>query len=203
MKKLPSFITVFFILGFASAYAVKNDIHKKVLGSDSTIVHFIEKSLGHNPPELKKGMVGKTAPSFTLAKLSGGKLSLDEYKGKLVLLNFWASWCPPCRAEIPGFIEVQHQYKDSPFTILGVAIEDKEDVETYAKEVGINYPITFGTEAAYNVSGEYGNPDGALPYSVLISPEQKILSVFHGFLSDEKLIDLIQKNIPSKQASAR
>lgn len=200
MKKI-FFLVVVFILGFASVYAIKTDIHKKVLGADSPIVNFIEESLGHNPPAFKKGLVGKTAPGFTLAKLSGGQLSLDEYKGKLVLLNFWASWCPPCRAEIPGFIEVQHQYKDSPFTILGVAIEDKEDVAAYAKEVGINYPITYGTEAAYDVSGEYGNPDGALPYSVLISPDQQILSVFHGFLSDEKLIDLIEKNIPQKQVS--
>lgn len=196
MKKTIATIVLFLSFGFASAFAVKNDIHKKVLGADSQIVHFIEKWLGHNPPELKKGMVGKTAPAFNLSRLSGGQLALEDYKGKLVLLNFWASWCPPCRAEIPGFIKVQDEYKGYPFTILGVAIEDKEDVATYAKEVSINYPISFGTEDAYNISGEYGNPDGALPYSVLISPEQKILYVFHGFLSDAKLVDLIEKHIP-------
>ena len=96
---------------------------------------------------------------------------------------------------MPGFIKMQEKYKDKPFTFLGVAIEDKEDVLSYAKEIGVNYPITYGTEDAYNVVSSYGNPDGALPYSVLINPEQKILHVFSGFLSEEKLEELITQNL--------
>ncbi len=194
MKKLPIIITICLLLGFASAYTIKHDIHKKVLGENSSIVVFIEKTLGHNPPNFTKGMVGKTAPAFALTS-ENGPLKLDDYKGKLVLLNFWASWCPPCRAEMPGFIKTQEKYKDKPFTFIGVAIEDKEDVLAYAKEIGVNYPITFGTEDGYNVVSNYGNPDGALPYSVLISPEKKILQVFSGFLSEDKLEELITKNI--------
>lgn len=143
-----------------------------------------------------KNIAGKTAPAFTLAA-ENGQLKLDAYKGKLVLLNFWASWCPPCRAEMPGFIKTQEKYKDKPFTFIGVAIEDKEAVLAYAKEIGVNYPITYGIEEAYKVVSDYGNPDGALPYSVLISPEQKILEVFSGFLSEDRLEELIGKNLPS------
>ena len=194
MKKLPIIIATFLLLGFASAYAIKYDIHKKVLGGNSPITVFIEKTLGHNPPSFSKGMVGKTAPAFVLSS-ENGPLKLDDYKGKLVLLNFWASWCPPCRAEIPGFIKTQEKYKDKSFTFIGVAIEDKADVLAYAKEIGVNYPITYGTEDAYKAATSYGNPDGALPYSVLISPEQKILQVFSGFLSEDKLEELITKNI--------
>ncbi len=194
MKKLPIIIATFLLLGFASAYAVKHDIHKRILGEHSSIVVFIEKTLGHNPPGFTKGMVGKTATAFALSS-ENGTLKLDDYKGKLILLNFWASWCPPCRAEMPGFIKTQEKYKDKPFTFIGVAIEDKKDVLAYAKEIGVNYPITYGTEDAYNVVSSYGNPDGALPYSVLISPEQKILHVFSGFLSEDKLEELITQNI--------
>ncbi|WP_299878548.1 TlpA disulfide reductase family protein [uncultured Cocleimonas sp.] len=194
MKKLPIIIATFLFLGFASAYAVKNDVHKKLFGEGSSIVFLIEKTLGHNPPAFTKGMVGKTAPAFTLAS-ENGPVKLADYKGKLVLLNFWASWCPPCRAEMPGFIKTQEKYKDKPFTFLGVAIEDKDDVLSYAKEIGVNYPITYGTEDAYNVVNSYGNPDGALPYSVLISPEQKILHVFSGYLSEDKLEELIAQNL--------
>lgn len=194
MKKLPLIIAIFLLLGFASAYAVKHNIHKKVLGEHSAITVFIEKTLGHNPPSFSKDMIGKTAPGFTLNS-ENGPIKLEDYKGKLVLLNFWASWCPPCRAEMPGFIKTQEKYKDTPFTFVGVAIEDKEDVLAYAKEIGVNYPITYGTEDAYKAATNYGNPDGALPYSILISPEQKILEVFAGFLSEDRLEELITQHI--------
>ncbi len=195
MKKLPILLAVVVVLVISSAYAVKNDIHKKILG-EGPITAFIEENLGYKQPLNDKDVVGQTAPDFTLAQLNGGKMSLADYKGKLVVLNFWASWCPPCRAEIPGFVKVQKKYQDKGFTFLGVAIEDKEDVERYANEVVINYPTSYGVEEAYEVSANYGNPDGALPYTLLISPEQKILESFNGFLSEDKLEEVINKYLP-------
>jgi len=140
---------------------------------------------------------GKVATDFSLPNTKGGQLKLSDYKGKLVLLNFWASWCPPCRAEIPGFIKVQDSNKDNGFTFIGVAIEDKKSAANYAEEVGINYPISYGLEDSFKVAAKYGNPDGGLPYSVLISPDQKIISVYSGFLSEDKLQDMIDKNKPN------
>ncbi len=146
-------------------------------------------------PFFDKSIVSKTAPAFILPALSGGKITLDDYKGKLVLLNFWASWCPPCRAEIPGFINTQNKYKDKPFSFVGIAIEDKDAVKKYSQEVGINYPTAYGVDESYKVAASYGNPDGGLPYSILISKDQKVLEVFSGFLSEGKLEELINKNL--------
>jgi len=175
MKKTHLALIFLVFLGLASAYGVRK--------------------YNQRDPVFTSGQVGKIAPDFTLASATEGEIKLADYKGKLVLLNFWASWCPPCRAEIPGFIKIQEEYKDKGFTILGAAIEDKAAVNIYMKDVGLNYPTAYGVEDVHKVAGEYGDPDGALPYSVLIGKDQKILSVFAGFLSEAKLKKLIEENL--------
>lgn len=147
------------------------------------------------PPSFTKGIMGKEAPDFNLTASKGGQIKLADYKGKLVLLNFWASWCPPCRAEMPGFIKIQEEYKDKSFSIIGAALEDKRSADQFADEIGVNYPYAFGLEPINNLAVAYGNPDGGLPYSVLISPDQKILSVHYGFISEDKLKQMIDENI--------
>jgi thiol-disulfide isomerase/thioredoxin len=146
-------------------------------------------------PSFDNSIVNQTAPSFTLPALSRGEISLEDYKGKLVLLNFWASWCKPCRKEIPDFIKIQNKYKDKNFTFIGVAIEDKLKVESFAKTTGINYPVTYGAEEGYDISAKYGNKDGALPYTVLIDQNQKIIKASWGSLTEDQLEELINKNL--------
>jgi len=91
------------------------------------------------PPET----AGNAAPSFTLQDLSGNKVSLSDFKGKVVILDFWATWCPPCVKEIPHFIELQEQYTDKGFAMVGISL-DREGVsvvEAFARKYKINYPI--------------------------------------------------------------
>ena len=195
MKKLPLFLSIVVLLAISSAYAVKNGVHQKIFGKDSSIVYFIEHNLGHNPPLIDDNIVGKTAPDFTLAQLNGGQMKLADYKGKLVVLNFWASWCPPCRAEIPAFVKLQDKYKDSGVNFLGVAIEDKENVAKFIQDVPINYPTSYGVEEAYDVSARYGNPDGALPYTLLINADQKVVESHNGQMSEKMLEELISKHL--------
>jgi len=196
MKKTSLAILLIGALSLVAVYfSIKNDVHKTVFG-EGKITDFIE-TLRDNgkQPVFASGLIGKVAPDFSLPSASGGQIKLADYKDKLVLLNFWASWCPPCRAEIPGFIKIQEEYKDKGFAIIGAAIEDKEAVNRYIEEIGMNYPSAYGIKETHKVAGDYGDPDGALPYSVLISKDQKILAVFAGFLSETKLKELIEKNL--------
>lgn len=139
---------------------------------------------------------GKAAPDFTLPQIgSTTPIKLSDYKGKLVLLNFWASWCPPCRVEVPDFVAMQTKYGGNDFTILGVSIEEKDEMMPFVKEQKINYPLTYGQDAGNKIAAIYGDPDGALPYSVLISPEQKVLEIYTGIISKEKFETIISENL--------
>ncbi len=69
--------------------------------------------------------IGKSAPQFSLQSIKSGKINLTDYKGKVVLINFWATWCPPCRAEIPGFIDVYDKLSNKGFIIIGIALDKK------------------------------------------------------------------------------
>lgn len=195
MKKLPVFIAVVAFLGISSAYAIKNEVHKKVFGEDSQITAFIEHNFNNSPPIINGDASGRKAPDFSLNQLNGGKMNLSDYKDRFVVLNFWASWCAPCRAEIPAFNEVQAEYKDKGVTFLGIAIEDKEDVERFLQQVPMDYATSYGVEDAYEVSAKYGNPHGALPYTLLIDTKQNIVESHNGQISKKMLQELLTKHL--------
>lgn len=121
------------------------------------------------------------APGFELPLVGGGTASLEQYRGSVVMLNFWATWCGPCKREIPDFIELQKQYADKGFTILGVALDEPADVEAYTKANGINYPILLGDT---EISNAYGGIQ-SIPTTVLIDREGNIVATEVGMLPKE------------------
>ncbi len=116
---------------------------------------------------------GKTAPDFTLKTLSGKVVSLSDYRGKVVLVNFWASWCPPCREEMPLFKRVYEKYKKKGFEILAVSTDSSVDpVKKFVKEHGISFTVLMDDG---KVSSTYGIQ--GLPTSFLIDRDGRILKV--------------------------
>src|SRR5579862_2598362 len=95
-------------------------------------------------------ILGKStpAPDFTLEQLSGGNLKLSDLRGKAVLLNFWATWCGPCKIETPWLVEMQNQYGNQGLQVVGVAMDDsgKDEISKFAKDMGVNYPVLLGKE---------------------------------------------------------
>lgn len=139
-------------------------------------------SLQMNPP------IGELRPDFELPDLKGQLRHIDEWKGQVVLINFWATWCPPCRREIPSFIEVRKNLHAEGFEVIGVAIDDLHAVERYSAEMGITYPVLVGQSDAAAVSRQLGNSMGALPYSVLIDRQGAVRYAKAGELSGEQLL---------------
>jgi cytochrome c biogenesis protein CcmG/thiol:disulfide interchange protein DsbE len=110
---------------------------------------------------------------FTMKDVDGNQVSLSAYKGKVVLLNFWATWCGPCKAEIPGFVRLQEKYRDKGLVIVGYSVDDPaEKAKAYAAEYKMNYPILLG-EGREDVQDAYG-PIWGIPASFIISRDGKV-----------------------------
>lgn len=135
------------------------------------------------------------APLFSIQTIDGKTLSLSDLKGKGVIVNFWATWCPPCRAEIPEMIELQNEY-GSRFTFVGVAINDQEEkVNAFVSQKGINYPVSMdnGLSSLYGKLIQGGLE--SIPTSFVIDKHGKILDIIVGMADKAQFERAIQSAI--------
>ena len=139
------------------------------------------------------------APDFTLESLEGRNMRLSDFRGKAVLLNFWATWCSPCKIEMPWFIELQNEYASQGLQIVGVAMDDssREDIAKFAKDMGVNYPVLIGKEA---VGDAYGGVP-ALPESFFIGRDGKIVDKIIGLRGKGDIEDAIRKALNTRAAA--
>jgi cytochrome c biogenesis protein CcmG/thiol:disulfide interchange protein DsbE len=133
---------------------------------------------------------GKSAPEFSLESLDGKTVRLADYRGKGVLLNFWATWCQPCKIEMPWFEELQREYGTQGLQVVGIAMDDapKEDITKFAKEMGVNYPILLGKES---VGDAYGGVQ-FLPSTFFIDRDGKVVDRIFGLRSRSEIEDDIK-----------
>ncbi len=121
--------------------------------------------------------VGENAPDFTLTDLNGNKVSLSQFNGKVIILDFFASWCPPCREEVPDFIGLQNSYGEQGFTMVGVALVSLTEAKEFASKMGINYPVLIDDN---KVSVLYG-PVRSIPTTFVIGKNFKIAKMYIGY----------------------
>ena len=145
----------------------------------------------------KGQLIGNVAPDFELQTLDGMNLKLSDFRGKAVLLNFWATYCGPCKIEMPWFVELQKEYGPQGFQIVGVANDDAStaDIAKFAKEMGINYPILIGKDSvsdSYKVS--------VLPTTFFLDRDGKLIAREFGLQSRSVFVDHIKKAMSQGQA---
>jgi peroxiredoxin len=143
----------------------------------------------------------KPAPEFTLKDANGTPVKLSDYKGKVVLLNFWATWCGPCKLEIPWFMEFEQKYKDRDFAVLGISFDDDgwKSVKPYVTEHKINYRIMIGSEELGQL---YGNVD-ALPTSFIIDREGRVAARHEGLVDKQDYQNEILKLLEDPKRADR
>lgn len=133
----------------------------------------------------------QSAPDFTLSTIEGKTLSLSDFEGKVIILDFWATHCPPCLMEIPDFIKLYDKYKEKGLVIIGVSLDrgNIEDLKNFCRNKGINYPIAIGN---YEVTQSYGGIR-YIPTTFIIDKNKNIIKKFIGFTSLEVFEGEIKK----------
>lgn len=128
---------------------------------------------------------------FSFPDVSDKPQAISQWRGKVLVINFWATWCPPCLAEIPEFIRLQSEYQARGLQFIGVAIEDKQEVLDYLKSIPINYPILIAGDAGIGLSRQLGNIIDAVPFTVVVDQAGAIVYRQPGELSSEKLREVL------------
>jgi cytochrome c biogenesis protein CcmG/thiol:disulfide interchange protein DsbE len=144
-------------------------------------------------------LLNQPAPDFALAALDGKTLRLSDYRGKAVLLNFWATWCEPCKIEMPWFVDLQKKYESQGLQVIGVAMDDvpTKEIAEFAQKMAVNYPIVIGKE---EVGTQYGGVQ-YLPSTFYIGRDGKILDRVFGLVSRSEIESNVQKALSTQVAT--
>jgi len=140
-----------------------------------------------------KAMEKTYRPGFELKDLDGKLRNVNEWDGQVMVVNFWATWCPPCRKEMPAFIELQEKYGGQGLQFVGIALDDAAKVEDFIDTIGVDYPILIGQDDATLVSDAYGNRLGALPYTAVIDRAGSIVKTYRGEVSQKSIEKVIKR----------
>ena len=142
----------------------------------------------------QKPLLGALRPGFELPDVNGESRNMSEWDGKIVFINFWATWCGPCLTEIPEFIKLQEKYREHGVQFVGIAMHSADEIRNYMSKVGMNYPALVGKDEAQKVAKSLGNYFTVLPYTVVIDPDRRIYFIRSGPLRYEDA-DLIIRSI--------
>jgi len=179
--KLSLLLVVIALVALSAGYSLR-----QLLQDEATATRYSDDASSEN------SILGQRRPDFSLPDLMAQTRSIDEWDGKVLLVNFWATWCPPCKREIPDFIKVREQLGTDDFEVIGIAIDNRNAVSEFARTMNIPYPLLYGEREASRISTSYGNRLGGLPYSVLIDREGIVRTTKTGEYRASELLRDIQ-----------
>jgi thiol-disulfide isomerase/thioredoxin len=151
------------------------------------------------PPEPAARQVPEVRPVFTLADADGRPRSITEWDGKALMINFWATWCPPCRREIPLLNALRAEYLPRGFEVVGVAVDFREDVVAYMSDTPIDYPVLIGEQDGLDAARAFGMETMGFPFTIFTDAGGRIVTVHVGELHRPEA-ELILSTVEDLQA---
>ena len=133
----------------------------------------------------------------TFPDQDGKAQALSQWRGKVVVVNFWATWCPPCKEEMPELSHFQEKYRARDVVVLGISTDDVAKIREFAQQAPVQYPLLAGDFEAMALAESLGNNKGVLPYSILISPDDSVAKTYFGRLDMKKLEQDVKALIPA------
>lgn len=140
----------------------------------------------------QKTSLAQEKVDFRFPDVEGVMHDMNDWHGYIRIVNFWATWCPPCLKEIPEFIALQTQLNDKKVKFIGIAIEDRDSVQQYLASIDMNYPILIGGDQAISLSYQLGNIINAVPYTVFVNPDGQVFYRHPGEISSEKILEILE-----------
>ena len=135
--------------------------------------------------------VGDAFYSASFKDLHDGMASLGQFKGKVVVMYFWATWCVPCRVETPNLVKLNEEYRGKDVQVVGLALDNGDKVREFVRDNSITYPVFYGGREAVQLGKALGNDQGAIPFTVVIGKDGKLIHTFKGDLPNEELEKII------------
>ena len=144
------------------------------------------------------GAAGISPTALYTTRLSdreGKSVAIGQWQGKVLLINFWATWCTPCREEIPHLVAAQRRYADKGLQVIGIAIDKKKEVNEFSRQIGMDYPILIDEQQGISLSKRLGNGAGIVPFTALVDRQGKVIAAVAGALNADQLESLLRDRL--------
>ena len=185
MKRTPLTFVVVALLSLGSGFFISRTLLVPESANGPTVATVPD------PGPVLNDVIGMQRPDFSLADLEGRLRTMSEWDGKVVAVNFWASWCAPCLTEIPELVDLQTRYGERGFQIVGIALQKPDELGEFVKQYKMNYPVMAGEAPVIEIAENFGNIVGALPYTAIIDRQGKIVFVKAGPVTGHEVESII------------
>lgn len=162
--------------------------------------YFFEPESAPQPEPPTVPAVPEYAADFSLRDLDGTTRAFSEWDGRIVVVNFWATWCAPCRREIPVLVDLQAAHDPEFLTVLGIAVDEDDAVREYVEQIGMTYTTLVGQLDAIETARAFGNHIGAMPYTVIVGPDRRIEWIHAGEVTAPMLEEALAPLLTGSQA---
>jgi len=151
--------------------------------------------------EQRESALAESLPDFSLPDPEGNERHISEWQDDILVINFWGTWCAPCREEVPLLIDLQEEYRDQGVTVIGIALDEAEPVIRFAEEYGINYPLMVGERETLEVLEAFGSGTMGLPHTFVINRQGEVVNFHLGLIEPEDVEPMLAPALETTQPS--